>query len=1076
MNEPPASFDAKRGTEGSQPSLSDERRRLLELRLKGAARPPAQTPSIPHREAGQPAPLSAAQHQMWLIEQMNPGIAAHNIPVAFRLGGILDTAVLEEGFNQIIQRHESWRTTFGTRDGDSFQQVHAKCRIRISHEDFTRLPPEQCEDAARSRAAAEGVTPFDLGCLPLLRVSLLKLAEEDHILLVVVHHIVADGLSLSLIFDELDAFHRDAKRGGAVQLPELRAQYADFAAWQAQELSAERNSEQIRHWQQVLSGELPALELPADHPRPPRQSFAGSHISFAIARDIAQSLRAIAARERCTFFTVAFAAFHVLLMRHSNNAQILIGTPVARRPLPEFEPLIGNFLNVVTLRGDASGDPAFTEFLARCRETALDALANTDVPFEAVVKSLRAHRDPGRNPIFQALMQVLPPFRARLGDLRVSRFDFEMRFSQADIALHLFEEHDGSYLGHLQFCTALFERETIVRLASAFTWLLGGIVENPGTPISRLPILGEAERARIVGEWSGAERPYPDSQTIAERFTECAAKTPDVIAITDGDARLTFAELDARSNGVANFLQSRGIRNGDFVGLRAERTASFVVQALGIAKAGGAYVPLDENEPPARLAAMRASCATVLDAEPGGDFSAQSTATDARADGAAYVLFTSGSTGAPKGVVVPHCGIMRLVVNNDYAPFRTDDVVAFASNVCFDAATFEIWGALLNGARLVVTPREVLLSPDTLARHIAQHRISVMFLTTSLFNRLAQESPAMFAGLRILVFGGEAADAASVRLVLEHGKPQRLVNGYGPTETTTFAVCHTIEKVAGATVPIGRPIANTRVFILDRAMQPVPQCVAGELFIGGPGVALGYHGAPELTAERFLPTEFGRLYRTGDLARWLADGTIEYLGRLDAQVKIRGFRIEPGEIESALQSHPGVRQAVVIARTESGRAQALIAYVVPQPDARAEDSALREFLSQRLPAYMVPSAFVQMDSLPLTPNGKLDARKLPVPESGGGSTRQSGDPHTDLEIRIAAVWRDVLKIERVGIHDDFFELGGDSLRAMQVASRLRGPQFPALNAFHIFERPTVADFAASLESAHATEAREEGVL
>ena len=431
------------------------------------------------------------------------------------------------------------------------------------------------------------------------------------------------------------------------------------------------------------------------------------------------------------------------------------------------------------------------------------------------------------------------------------------------------------------------------------------------------------------------------------------------------------------------------------------------------------------------------------------------------------MLFTSGSTGVPKGVIIPHRGITRLVVNNDYAPFQSDDVVAFASNVCFDAATFEIWGALLNGGSLIITPRDVLLSPTALATHLAQHRVSVLFLTTSLFNRLAHEAPAMFRSLRILVFGGEAADAESVRLVLAHGKPQRLVNGYGPTETTTFAICHTIENVEGASIPIGRPIANTRVFLLDGARQVVPVGVPGEIFIGGPGVALGYHGAPEMTAEKFPQTPHGRLFRTGDRARWLSDGTIEYLGRIDQQVKLRGFRIEPGEIETALQQHPQIRHAAIVVHAEAGTAHSLIAYLVPQSGERVEIAALREFLSDRLPAYMIPSAFVWLDALPLTPNGKLDARKLPPPDAATVATSAAAvAPRNETERGIAAIWARVLGCDAPSVLDDFFTVGGHSLLALRLLGEIRKKFGAEIPARRLFETPTIEGLAAYL-SEHA---------
>ncbi len=1045
--------------------LSEQRRRLLELRMKGAAR--SAKPAV-KRVSGQPMPLSAAQHQMWIIDQMNPGTAAYHIPVAYRITGALEVNALQDAFNEIIRRHEAWRTTFRELDGRPVQEIHPSCEIPIAVTDLRHLPLSERDAEARAQAADEAIRPFNLQQLPLVRVSLFRIADDDYVLLLNVHHIVADGLSLRLMFHELDALYRDATSGTVASLPPLNAQYADFTAWQQNELSGGRHAKQLEHWRQQLQGELPTLELATDTPRPLHQTFSGSTVSLRIPTMLAQSLNAIGTGERTTFFVTILAAFQILLTRSSRSEEVIIGTPVANRPLPEFEPLLGNFLNIIALRSDLRGDPTFVELLRRCRETTLLALANAEVPFETVVQSLGAQRDPARNPVFQALMQILPHVHPRIGELQLARFDFDARFSQVDLTLYLFEEADGGYFGQIQFCTPLFSSASMGRLVENFVHLLADIACRPTAPISALSILGESQRDLILAKWSGHERPYAEQQTIATRFAECAATTPNGTAVIDGGERLTYAQLDARANRIAHHLQAHGIRPGNFVGLRAERSLAFIVKVLGIAKAGAAYLPLDEDEPAARLATIRAACTHILDAEPEGAFAPGSVGADALPSGPAYVLHTSGSTGTPKGVIVPHTGILRLVVNNDYAPFQPDDVVAFASNPCFDAATFEIWGALLNGATLVVTPRDVLLSPSALATHFEQHRVSVMFLTTSLFNRLAHESPAMFARLRILVFGGEAADAASVRLVLAHGKPQRLVNGYGPTETTTFAICQTIESVDGASIPIGRPIANTRVFLLDPARQPVPIGVPGEIHIGGPGVALGYHGAPELTAEKFIVTEFGRLYRTGDLARWLPDGSIEYLGRIDQQVKLRGFRIEPGEIEAALQQHGQIRQAAIAVHAEAGAAQSLIAYLVSKSADRIDDAQLRTFLSERLPAYMIPSAFVWMEALPLTPNGKLDTRNLPAPDaSANRAFSEVVAPRNDCEQRIAAIWKRALGREASSVFEDFFTVGGHSLLALRLLSDVRKEFGIEIPARRLFETPTIAGLAAHMTTTTA---------
>ena len=818
-----------------QAPLSEERRRLLELRLKGAAKTPMETRGIPRRPAGQRPPLSAGQHQMWVVDQMAPGNPAYNIPFAYRIRGALDVRALEASINQIIRRHESWRTTFCECDGNPVQEIHAECRIQIHITDLAHLPAAEREAKFCALASEEGARPFDLRRLPLIRVSLFALGGDEHVLLINLHHIICDAWSCAIFARELTALYAAIQSGQPNPLPELAIQYGDYAQWQHGKCEDAAMASQLAFWRGRLGGERAPLPVPADRPRPARQSHRGGMCMRDLPARLAMKVRDLARDEGVTLFILTLAAFKALLARYCGETDICIGSPIAQRPDVETETLIGFFLNMLALRSDLSGDPSFRELLRRVRSTVLDAFQHQDVPFEKIVEDLHPSRALSHQPIFQIAFVLLPSDGALPTFAGATVLPLTVPVTTAKFELTLFiEETPGGMRAMMEYSTDQFDAATADRMLGSFELLLGGIVADPAAPLSRLPILGATERHRILTEWSGAERPYPEDQTVAARFAECAAKTPAAIAVIEGGERLTYGELDARANRVAHFLQSRGVRAGDFVGLRAERSLAFVVKLLGIAKAGGAYLPMDESEPAARLAAMQAACALILDAEPEGDVSADPVVSDAQADGPAYMLFTSGSTGVPKGVIIPHRGITRLVVNNDYAPFQSDDVVAFASNVCFDAATFEIWGALLNGVALVITPRDVLLSPAALAAHFAQHRVSVLFLTTSLFNRLAHEAPAMFRSLRILVFGGEAADAESVRLVLAHGKPQQLVHAYGPTEATTFAICHTIEKAEGSSVPLGRPIANTRAFLLDGTLQAVPVGVPGEIYLGGP--------------------------------------------------------------------------------------------------------------------------------------------------------------------------------------------------------------------------------------------------
>ena len=1061
MIDPSTNCDTKGVPMDKQTSLSADRQRLLELRLKRSAKVPVEPRRIPKRPLGQHPPLSTGQHQMWIIDQMTPGSSAYNIPIAYRIRGELDLRALEDSLNQIIQRHECWRTTFRELDGSPVQEIHPECRIQIRTTDLGHLPAGGRGTELCALASEEAARPFDLRRLPLLRVSLFRLGPDEHVLLINLHHIIFDVWSYAVFARELTAHYAALQSSQPNPLPELPLQYGDYSLWQREKCADAAMVAQLAFWRERLGGDRAPLPVPADRPRPARQSQRGGVRTRELPTTLASKVRDLARTEGVTLFILTLAAFKALLARCSGETDICIGSPIAQRPNVETEALIGYFLNMLALRSDLSGDPDFRELLRRERATVLDAFQHQDVPFEKIVEELHPTRSLSHQPIFQIAFVLMPTDETAPAFAGATAVPFTVPVTTAKFDLTLFiEETRDGMRAMMEFATDQFDPTTADRILESLELLLDGATADPSTPLSHLPILSAMQRARILTEWSGSERPYPQDQTIAARFAECAARTPAAIAVIEDGQRLTYSELETRASRVAHSLQSRGVRAGDFVGLRAERSMGFVVKVLGIAKAGAAYVPLDELEPAARLAAMKAACALILDAEPDGDVPAGPVASAAQADGPACVLFTSGSTGVPKGVIVPHRGITRLVVNNDFAPFQPDDVVAFASNVCFDAATFEIWGALLNGASLVITPRDVLLSPAALAHHLALHRVSVMFLTTSLFNRLAHEAPAMFGRLRILVFGGEAADAASVRLVLANGMPQRLVNGYGPTETTTFAICHSITKIEGSSVPIGRPIANTRVFLLDGTLQPVPVGVAGEIFIGGPGVALGYHAAPALTAEKFLETPFGRLYRTGDLARWLPDGTIEYLRRIDQQVKLRGFRIEPGEIETALQQHPLVRHAAMVVQSEAGTAHSLIAYLVGQSGKRVENAALREFLSHRVPAHMIPSAFVWIDFLPLTPNGKLDTRRLPSPGTAAApASAETISPRNERERGIAAIWQRALGRNASSVFEDFFTAGGHSLLALRLLGEIRSKFGIEIPARRLFETPTIAGLA-----------------
>jgi amino acid adenylation domain-containing protein len=1019
--------------------------------LEGLARE-SQPMTSPGAEAGV---LSFAQERLWVVDRLDPGLPHYNVPICWRIAGPLDVEALARALEEIERRHQVLRTVFAA-DAEGRPVVMVRppqgrslSPITVSVTELEQLLREEAE------------RPFDLAAGPVWRRSLARFSEQDHALFITWHHIAFDAWSVSVFIKELSALYRAFHEKRPTELGELPMQYADFARQQRKAASAAPMQAHLDYWRKKLGGHRPPLALPYDHSRPAKIVYRGASRSRALPGELYAQVRNLARQEGVPPFVFLLAAFKVLLVRFTGDADLCVGTPIAQRSRVECEGLIGFFLNMLAIRTEVTGDPSFRALLGRVRTSVFDAYRHQDAPFEKIVEELQPERDLSQHPIFQVGF-VLQPSESgvpALAGASVSPVEMPMTTAKFDLTLFLREEGPGLQAS-LEYRTDLFAEETIDRWLASFEVLLAGIVADVRTPISRLPLLPAAEARRLLVEWNGTARGYPQDRTVQSLFEECAARHPDAIAIIDGGGRVSYRVLNERANAIAGDLQASGVTSGSLVGVPAERSVLFLASVLGILKAGGAYVPLDSAEPAERLGKMLSQCETTIEF---------TTLTEARvvenpaavsgAGSPACMLFTSGSTGLPKGVVVPHRAINRLVIQNDYAPFAPGDVVGFAANPCFDAATFEIWGALLHGATLVIVPHEILLSPPALEAHLTKHGVTVLFLTTSLFNRLAHEAPAMFRSLRHLVFGGEVADAASVRLVLEHGKPERLVNGYGPTEATTFAVCQQIDRMAGARIPIGRPIANTQVYLLDAAQQPVPIGVTGEIHIGGPGLALGYHDAPELTAERFIETRFGRLYRTRDLARWLPDGTLDYLGRADGQIKMRGFRIEPTEIENALRRVPGIADCRVI-----GDHERITAYFISSADGPPTGEELRAQLAEFLPVQMLPTACVAVSAFPLTRNGKLDRDALPTPGRQAAITEAPCAPRSPLEAEVAQIWDEVLGSKGSGVNDDFFALGGHSLMAIRLLGRVREKFEIDLPVRRLFEAPTVAGVAEFITS------------
>jgi len=998
-------------------------------------------------------PLSFAQERLWMLDRILPMPCAYNVARGIELRGPLNESALTKALDDLIQRHETLRTRIDAPDAAPVQRILPDGQVVL------RIDDVQTRAEATRRAEAEAQAPFDLNG-PLVRARLLRLAREEHWLLLTLHHIVTDGWSMGVLWRELALLYEARCRGQEAALAPLPVQYADYALWQREWLQGAVLERQLGYWKRALA-DVPALELPTDRRRPLVSSYRGARVRFELAPALTQALKALSRAERATLFMTLLAAFQVLLYRYSGQEDLAVGVPVAGRSRPELEGLVGFFVNTLVLRGDLSGQPSFREYLARVRERALEAYAHQDLPFEKLVEELAPRRDASRNPLFQVMfvLQNTPQERWQLPGVQVEPLAIDTHSAKFDLTMEL-TEAEGRLLGVLEYATDLFDAATAERMLGHFRVLLESIVADAGQRVAQLELLEAAERRRLLVEWNDTARPYPREATIQALFEAQVERSPGAIAVSCAGQELTYGELNARANRLAHELRTRGVGPDVLVGLCLERSLELVVALLGVLKAGGAYVPLDPSYPAERLAFMLEDTrAPVLitqerllkalppfaghtlclerDSARLAQHHTSNPEPRAQAHHLAYVIYTSGSTGKPKGVMIEQRGVVRLVSNADYVHLGPADCVAQASNASFDAMTFEVWGALLSGARLVVLPKATLLEARALEQAIAAQGITTLFLTTALFNRLAQASPPPFSRLTHLLFGGETADPGAVRRVLGEGTPRRLLHVYGPTETTTFATWH---EVAGASdpresVPIGQPIANTTARIVDAHGALQPAGVPGELLIGGDGVARGYLQRPELTAEKFVPdllTPGARLYRTGDFARYRNDGYLEFLGRRDQQVKIRGFRIETGEIESVLASHPQISACAVVARETTPGDKALAAYFTTRDKTVVDKAELRRFLGARLPDFMLPASLVTLPSLPLTPNGKIDRGKLPAIPVESEGLRATPPPGDQLELHLAKLFERLLNIMGVNPEDDFFVLGGHSLLAAQL--------------------------------------------
>ncbi|MEG3973583.1 amino acid adenylation domain-containing protein [Microcoleus sp. herbarium8] len=1060
-------------------------------------------------------PASFAQQRLWFLDQFAPENPFYNVVTALRLIGSLNLTALEQTFNEIVRRHETLRTTFAAVSGQPMQIISLNSQITFQILELQHLPPEQRQTEAQKITAAESLRPFNLSTGPLMRVTILRLTETEHILLLNMHHIASDDWSIGVLIREIEAIYTALIDRQPSPLPELSLQYADFAEWQRARLQGEVLETQLAYWRQQLRG-ISVLNLPTDRPAPARQNYRGKTQYLELPKQLKDALVALSQREGATLFMTLLAAFQTLLYRYSQQADIVVGSPIANRNRSEIEALIGFFVNTLVLRTDCSGNPTFRDFLGRVREVTLGAYAHQDLPFEKLVEELHPERSLNRHPLFQVVfgLQNAPVDELELPELKLSSFHLETQTTRFDLELHLWEAADKfrsrygeqwkdseGLRGVAVYNTDLFDEVTIARMLRHFKTLLESIVANPQQRIANLPLLSKNEVNQLLIEWNETRTDYPQNKCIHQLFEERAQQHPEAVALTFEGQHLTYRELNRKANQLARYLQKQGVGAEVLVGLCADRSIDLIVGMLAVLKAGGAYLPLDPSYPRDRLNLMLEDAGVKVlliqdklienfrdfsnlvikcdrDWEHIAKESTENLTNTVTADNLAYVIYTSGSTGKPKGVAVTHKSVNRLVINTNYIKIEPSDKIAQASNASFDAATFEIWGALLNGAQLVGISTNITLSPHDLALELRQQGITVLFLTTALFQQIARILPQAFNSLRCLLFGGEAVDIRWVKKVIKHAPTTQLIHVYGPTENTTFSAYYCVQDVpeTATSIPIGRPIANTEIYLLDADLQPVAIGVAGQLYLGGDGLARGYLNRPDLTAAAFIPNPFSNkpgssLYKTGDLGRYLTDGNIEFLGRIDDQVKIRGYRIELGEIEAALCQHPQVREAVVIVREDIPDDKHLVAYVVTEGiNEKAEihnlkSSELRQFLKQKLPGYMVPATYAVLESLPLTPNGKVDRRVLPqIDTNSEDITENYVAARTDIEEVLCKIWAKVLGKQQVSIYDNFFELGGHSLLATQLISRIRDALQVELPVSNLFESPTVASLAKYIET------------
>jgi amino acid adenylation domain-containing protein len=1046
------------------------------------------------------APLSFTQQQFWLLDQTATKRSAYNLQSAIRIEGKLDVQRLERAVETIVARHQVLRTNFVAHNEAPIQVFKPLQPIDLEIQDLEIQSAGDQEIEVKRIRKLEAETPFDLSQDALVRFRLLRLNESDYILIITIHHIVCDGWSLGILHREIAELYR------STEITPLPIQYADFAAWQRHQLQGKTTERLVDYWKQTLAGAPSAIELPTDFPRPQIPSMNGARVSAILPAELSKSVMDLSRREGTTLFMTLLAAFQILLFRYSRQEDILVGSPIAGRSMLETENLIGAFVNTLVLRGDASGNPTFCEFLSRIRETVLSAFSHQELPFEKLVEELRPERKLNRSPLFQVMFAMQnQPAGLTIDGLKVTPLRFQSETSKFDLSLEIEAEAETLHAS-LEFNCDLFARQTVEHMLEHFQNLLAGIIADPAARIAELPLLSQSERHQLLFEWNDTRTDFSENPCLHHLFEAQVARTPEAIAAEFAGHRLTYSELNSRANQLAHYLREQGIGPEIFVGVCFERSLDMLVAILGVLKAGGAYVPLDPNYPRDRIgfmiedAALRLvltqrslvealpqTTATIIcldeDRQTLANLSIDNPSASVAATNLAYAIYTSGSTGKPKGVMIEHRQIVNFtrVAANAYEIKEGDRVLQFAS-LSFDLSAEEIYPALSQGATVVLRTDAMISSALDFCRACEELKISVLDLPTAYWHELTDglgaAGKALPSSLRLVIIGGEKALPERVRTWKRiAGDEVRLVNSYGPTETTVaVTLCDIVLDAAAAatSVLIGRPMANSTAYVLDDFLQPVPIGVAGELYIGGAGVGRGYISQSELTAEKFIDNPFRRgpnerLYRTGDLVRYRADGNLEFLGRVDNQIKIRGFRVELEEIETALRNHPAVKDCVITLREDEDGDKRLLAYVVSASESSTINE-MRDFLRSRLPSYMVPALFEMIEAFPLMPNGKIDRRALPEPRVTRLEANESlVMPRTLLERTIAETWQEALKLDQVGVYENFFDLGGHSLLAARVVSNLRTILHIQICMVDIFRAPTVASLALLLDARGAAE-------